>query len=175
MRHNEVGKKINEGMMKTWLQELDRLDGALAPYGIELTAAERRRRLHLRDDAGEVLTRVADLAEDVGVKLPSSTVDDMRRDARSVDELQGVVEALVGLQALIRDTLAQAEHEAWSAAQAYYTGLHRLAPTNSTIERRLAPIARFFAKRQRAPVGEEPEAEEPPPRDAPPNGPIGTV
>ena len=143
---NKVGdKQLSPQKAAQLLKQLKDIVEQLRPYGITLTAEDRRRTLHARRGAEPHMQRVHDLAVKHGVTLKNIPLEGMANDLALAKQFQPFEDELrTGLQ-FAEDTGTQAGSEAWEAFLAYYGVLSSMAERSADLAAELQTVVEFMA------------------------------
>ena len=160
---NKVGLAPDAATTAKLLDKLRNVVATFRTYGITLSKDERRVLLHARIGAEPHIARIRDVAVKHGLSIPDVPLQGMMNDLELFTLLRPFQDAFAAALALVDDTAAQAESEAWEAFLAYYGVLAGMAPHHPTVAVDMAPIIDFMATGPRQPSAPA----EPPPAPAP--------
>jgi hypothetical protein len=121
----------------------------LEKYCVTLTPKERKGLLKMRPGGEAIAALVGRLATDHGVTLPGANTPAMNADLELARRLQRVETEVAKVRRLVRDTVLEAQSEAWWAATALYTALNRTRSSQPSLEADLQPAVAFFATGRR--------------------------
>ena len=149
---NRVGDPLpTETEIAKLVKEVSAIGATLEKTCVALTSDERKKAVKIRSGGDAIVAVIGRLLDDHGVTLPDVTRDDMNADIQLVRRLAPLRDALASVLQLVDDTVLEAESEAWWAATAGYTALHRMAKGNAKLEADLKPAVEFFRIGKRAP------------------------
>src|SRR5512142_3072924 len=127
---DRVGTNVpTEEQVAGWVAAINKVQQEMMPYGVGLTADERKHALRFRLGGEPMVRTIATLVRKHGVALPGITADGMEADLRLMQRMKPVREALDALFQFADDTILEASSECWYAATAYYTALNRMVTT----------------------------------------------
>jgi hypothetical protein len=128
------------------------LEKAIALFGDSpaLSPLERVRMPKGRKELGDTVEKLARLADQYGVTLPSHSTAKMVADWEHVRTLQPLLANVAKLHRKVEDDAMTAGGATWVAATAFYTTLRRVRGVDGNLAASLAEIAGTFRTRSKS-------------------------
>ena len=147
---NLVGENLlTPEKFKNLLKALTQVRQELEKLGVVLSPEQRKRRLRIRKNGLQYVPPLMNLVKKYQVETPAAPLADMDNDSRLAAELSPFEDESSGINALVQDTLAEAEHELWQPFLMYYGILQRMADNIPALKAELQPIVDFMAQARR--------------------------
>lgn len=144
---NLVGDNLpSPEKLKALLTKLREVRAEVAKLGVVLSPDDRRRRLRMRRGALEYVPLLVSLVERYKVESSAAPLSSINNDVKLIGALSPFEDESAGLESLISDTLAEAEHEVWQAFLLYYGVLQSLAERIPALKADLEPVGKLLAQ-----------------------------
>jgi hypothetical protein len=114
-----------------------------------LTVKTRKGSAKLPKGGAEIVKTIASLSEEFGLKVPTYSAAKMTASAAKAESLAPLYSQLVSATQQVADQMFSANSESWEAASAHYSVLRRLSQNNGALQKKLAPVQKFFKSRGR--------------------------
>jgi hypothetical protein len=130
---------------------LDQVTAALAlPSSPALTTKQKRYATRSRKGMDKVVTTLSNLSVEHGVSVPKQPTSQMTSNLALANQLEPVVQKLVGLLTLVGNNADLARSGSWNTATTLYGMLQKVAHRDPELRSQLAPVKEFFAYRTTA-------------------------
>jgi len=127
---------------------LDQVTATLAlPPSQALTTKQRKAATRSRKGMDKVVTTLSTLSVEHGVSVPKQPTSQMTSNLALANQLEPVVQKLLGLLTLVGNNVDLARSGSWNTATTLYGMLQRVAHRDPELRSQLAPVKEFFAYR----------------------------
>ncbi len=138
----------NDQSVAQAVSQLTDLNTAVVAQGVELSPADRRQLLKMRQNGDLAVAAIIDLATRYNVTLPSYPLATLSADLALYKRVTPLTAAAEALAKSTDDELLAKGSKVWGGALTLYTALQSLAFRDPAIAHELALLKSFFAKKQ---------------------------